>query len=456
METDLSADNFPLEKRCAFSEKYFHDFCNSLFSRLHIHDVLLVNYQAEISDFVRINHNQVRQAGNVTQHAVKLTLINGARQANASFHLSSNQKSDLEQAENLLSQIRQQLPHLPDDPYLNFAEKPNNTIHKGNDNLPVPQEAVKYSMNIAKGLDLVGIWASGVMMSGFANSLGQHNWHSNFNFNFDWSIYHHGDKAIKQSYAGYNWDQEQFEKRIDEARDTTNILAKSPKTITPGKYRVYLTPSALEEIVHLLYWGGFSIKNHRTLQTPLIRLIRKEAHLNNMINLLEDQEHGLSPVFTPEGFIKPQKISLIKSGNYENCLTNARSAREYGTDVNCSVERPQSLVMQGGTLKANEIFSALDTGIYISNLWYGNYSDRKNCRMTGMTRFATLWVENGVPVAPLDVMRFDESLYKMFGDNLLNLTEQTDLILDPSSYEQRSQHSMRLPGALIDNFTFTL
>ena len=38
---------------------------------------------------------------------------------------------------------------------------------------------------------------------------------------------------------------------------------------------------------------------------------------------------------------------------------------------------------------------SLGTGLWVSNLWYLNYSDRRACRMTGMPRFACLWVENG-------------------------------------------------------------
>jgi predicted Zn-dependent protease len=92
----------------------------------------------------------------------------------------------------------------------------------------------------------------------------------------------------------------------------------------------------------------------------------------------------------------------------------------------------------------------------VNNLWYLNYSDRPACRITGMTRFATLWVENGKIVAPVNVMRFDESLYRMFGNHLAGLTTERDLILDSDTYERRSTRSGRLPGALVEEFTFTL
>jgi predicted Zn-dependent protease len=79
-----------------------------------------------------------------------------------------------------------------------------------------------------------------------------------------------------------------------------------------------------------------------------------------------------------------------------------------------------------------------------------------NCRVTGMTRFASFWVEKGRLVAPLNVMRFDDSLFRVLGDNLEALTATPELILDPHSYDARSTESARLPGALVRDFALTL
>jgi len=73
-----------------------------------------------------------------------------------------------------------------------------------------------------------------------------------------------------------------------------------------------------------------------------------------------------------------------------------------------------------------------------------------------MTRFATFWVEKGVIQAPVNVMRFDETLYRMLGENLIGLTAERDLLLDSSTYHARSTASGHLPGALVGDFTFTL
>ncbi len=73
-----------------------------------------------------------------------------------------------------------------------------------------------------------------------------------------------------------------------------------------------------------------------------------------------------------------------------------------------------------------------------------------------MTRVATFWVEKGAIQAPLNVMRFDETLYRMFGEKLVGLTTERDLIFYSSTYGGRSTSSSRVPGALIEDFTFTL
>ena len=73
-----------------------------------------------------------------------------------------------------------------------------------------------------------------------------------------------------------------------------------------------------------------------------------------------------------------------------------------------------------------------------------------------MTRFATFWVERGQIVAPIDVMRFDDSVYRLLGENLIDLTAEREMLLDPSTYDARSTSSARLPGILLKALRFTL
>lgn len=98
----------------------------------------------------------------------------------------------------------------------------------------------------------------------------------------------------------------------------------------------------------------------------------------------------------------------------------------------------------------------IGNGLYVGNLWYLNYSDKPACRTTGMTRFATFAVDNGVLAAPVPAMRFDETIYRLLGDALVGLTRERETILDSDTYGRRSTRSARVPGALVDGLTFTL
>jgi hypothetical protein len=59
-------------------------------------------------------------------------------------------------------------------------------------------------------------------------------------------------------------------------------------------------------------------------------------------------------------------------------------------------------------------------------------------------------------VAPVDVMRFDDSVYRLLGGNLEALSAQPELLLATESYGSRRLASARLPGALVSAMTFTL
>lgn len=437
-------------------ESYFRALSASLCGQLGGQEVLLLNYQGESSDFVRLNKNKIRQAGRVQQQSLQLALIAAGRECTATFTLSGRRDEDLARAQGLLGQLREKLAYLPEDPHLNFATTVHSTSYCAENRLPRAEEAVDTLVAAASNLDLVGLWASGEMSHGFANSLGQFNWHSCFDFNLDWSLYREADKAVKQDYAGFTWNPSDVEQKIAAGRETLELLGRSPKRLVPGKYRVYLTPSALHELLQLLNWGAFGLKSHRTAQTPLLRMVREGVTLHRSVTIRENHAGGLSPCFTRGGFIKPDVVELIDEGAYRDCLANARSAKEYGASVNCGIEHPKSLDMAAGELDAQSVFKALDTGLYLSNLWYCNYSDRNHCRITGMTRFACLWVENGRPIAPLEVMRFDDSIFHILGEGLEELTREREQILDATSYEWRSDASAKLPGALVRDFTLTL
>jgi predicted Zn-dependent protease len=419
-------------------------------------ETLLSNLAAERSDFVRFNKALVRQAGSVEQSYLSLRLVRGGRQASASIALAGNE-DDLAPASSTLGRLRDALKDLPADPWLLINEKPQSSSTERHGTVLPAQEVVEQALRCAKGRDLVGFYAGGTIYRGFANSLGQRNWHEVDSFNFDWSIYRQADQAVKTSYAGFGWSPVEFAARMQRAAEQVELLALPVRKIEPGEYRAYLSPRALVDIVGLLSWGGFSARARQTKQSPLLRM-QEGRTLAPQVTLTENIGEGVAPSFQSEGFVKPAAVPLIQGGKLGEPLISPRSAKEYGLATNGASgdESPQSLDVAPGGLEEGKVLEALGTGLYISNLWYLNFSDRPAGRITGMTRFATFWVENGRIAAPVTPMRFDDSIYRILGESLVDLTRERELLPDPSTYGERQTSSARLPGALLSALRFTL
>lgn len=436
----------------------FYELVDYLSAKCHAGEVLLANISAENSNFVRFNNSLVRQAGSVEQSYLTLELISSKRHAKATVTLGGRPEDDRERCTELLTDLRGRLASIPDDPYLLYSTNVRSSELEGVDTLPDKQTVLEAIATAGAGRDMVGIYAAGEIERGFANSLGQKNYSQSYSFDLDWSFYRTADKAVKTSYAGFEWDSEAFNTKVADASRQLEVLSREPKTIEPGKYRVYLSPAAVNEFICILCWGGFGLKARETKFTPLLKMVAEGATLSDKFTILENTAGGIGPNFQSVGFIKPSEITLIDSGKLGDCLVSPRSAMEYGVDTNAAAdhEMPDSFDVSPGQIARDDVLGELDTGVYVSQLWYLNFSDRPAGRITGMTRFATFWVEGGQVVAPLNVMRFDETPYNVLGENLIGLTSERDFIPDPTSYSERSTQSARVPGALVKDFNFTL
>lgn len=416
-----------------------------------------LSYAAEASEFIRFNHAKVRQAGQVQQASVHFKLIDNGRHADLSITLSNDPEVDRQRLADGLQQLRETLPLLPADPYLMLNHTHWQSHHVQDQPLPGSEQVVEEIGRAGAGLDLVGIYAAGPISRGFASSGGAFGWHQANSFNFDFSLFHENGEAVKASYAGHAWDSQAFALRFQQAREQLEFLGRPLRTLAPGQYRAYLAPAALEEIMGMLAWGGFSAQSIASKHSPLQKLYAGDAALNPLVSLDEQVSGSLSPAFSDEGYPRSD-LSLIAAGSANAQLINSRSAAEYGLTTNGagSGEYPSALNMAAGRLSQQEILKQLGTGLYISNLWYLNYSDLPAARMTGLTRFATFWVENGQIQGPVSTMRFDDSLYSLLGSQLEDLTREREMILSTSTYGQRSTGSSHLPGALVKGLTLTL
>ncbi|MFO1312216.1 MAG: metallopeptidase TldD-related protein [Burkholderiales bacterium] len=438
-------------------ETYFEEIARVAQSALAPGERFTATLDAEETDFVRMNRGKVRQPGSVRQCYLSLRLIAGTRHAEHTLSLKGDPGDDAQAVRDALASLRSAMPELADDPLLLLPSEVRNTRSVRAGTLAPAEAVVEDILREADGCDLVGIYAGGPIYRGFANSEGQRNWHETTAFNFQWSLYHRADKAVKTGYAGFAWNEGEFAHKMREARERLALIGRPSRALPPGQYRAYLAPAAMEEIASVLCWGGFSGRALATRQSGLAKM-REGASLDPRVSFVEDTAQGVAPSFQAEGFPRPDRVPLVESGRLVGSLVSPRTAREFGLTENGAngYEMPESLSMGGGTLRCADALEALGTGLAIGNLHYLNYSDRPACRITGMTRFATFWVEDGKVVAPVDVLRFDDTLYRLLGENLEHLTRETEFILDAGTYQARQLASLRVPGALVKEMAFTL
>lgn len=439
-------------------QTHFDSLARHLFGTLGGQEQATASLAAEQSDFIRFNRGRVRQAGAVSQADLALTLVSGRRQATQTMTLSGDLADDTRLGTQALADLRAVLEHVPEDPWLTLHESNavNAEIHASA--LPCAEDMVAAVCAAADRADLVAHLASGTVIRAFASSFGQRNWFERPDFALDFSLHDDGDKAVKGTFAGQTFDAARLERRMADAAQTLAIMRRPARQLEPGTYDAWLAPAAGAEVLDLLAWGGFGARAHHTRTSTLARLAAGTVRLNESVTLAEQPLGGTAPRFSPTGHPRPDRVSLISEGRMDCLLRSPRSAAEFGGEANgaSNGESPDALRMSAGDLPAEQALATLGTGLAISNLWYLNYSDRNACRMTGMTRFATVWVENGQPVAPVEVMRFDDSVYDLLGAKLERLGSECEFLPDTGTYRTRSIGSVSLPGWLVRGMTLTL
>jgi predicted Zn-dependent protease len=439
-------------------KELFFALADHAFAGLQDSEVLLLNFSGEVTDFVRFNHGQVRQPMTVRQAQLGLTLIDGMRRNELTLTLAGTPLQDRGTVTAAVQSLRAELPRLPEDPYLLYSSEATRSERIDAGTLPGAASAIEDVVDAARGTDLVGLLASGPIMRGFASSVGARHWHAVDAFLLDWSLYHSGDKAVKCAWSGSTWDRAELDRRIGEARQQLAHLATPPRTLEPGEYRAYLAPAALDELLWMLNWGGVSEKAQRTKQSCIQKLVEGEAAFSPLLGIAEDIAGGLAPAFDESGFTKPARVDLVLDGRHRGSMVSPRTSAEYGIASNGAGEGEgvAAMAVGAGTLREEDVLASLGTGLYVGNLHYLNFSDRAGGRVTGMTRFATFWVEDGRIAAPVNVMRWDDTLYRMLGENLEALTDRAHWILDNRTYGERSVQTSRVPGALLGKMAFTL
>ena len=479
------------ERAVSQSETVFNQLLEAIGNQLSAHSSrstqsethFTLSLAGEDSQFTRFNSAKVRQSGQVRDAQLRLTLMSAQQTTQARLPFTGHFKTDWESAQRILNDLQADLPYLPEDPYVVLPSAAgqirSREVRSGK--LIASNAIAKAILSPVSHLDFAGLYAGGITYRAYGDSAGKRHWFEAPSFTLDYSLFtssasasssstsqsgprqsglrQSGYKAVKGTLAGQTWNSADYQKNIERSQQQLALLQRPTESVARGAYRTYLAPAAVADLMDTLMYGGLGEASLRQGSSAFEKLEQGEATLSRQFSLGEDFQRIGVPRFNEDGLIAPSQLSVIHQGRWATSLVNARSAKEYSKRSNAA-NRSESLrapVVAPGQLEEAEILSALDTGLYLSNLHYLNWSDLHAGRITGMTRYACFWVERGEIVAPIENLRFDDSFYRFLSEEaLLGLTKKQAFLPAVDTYERRSLGGIWTPGMLIDQFRYTL
>lgn len=445
-------------------ETVFNRLTEAVGDRLSPSHHFTLSIAGEDSQFTRFNQAKVRQTGQVCDGQLRLTLMTATQTAAATVPFIGEFDTDWGMAQQALTTLQAELPQLPVDPYIVLpspasvpADSSSREVRTGE---LLPAKVIAETLlNPVQTLDFSGLYAAGLSYRAYSDSAGKRHWFETPSFTLDYSLF--GDRphqAVKGTLAGRQWNRQTYQQNIAAAQQQLALSQRPIKAIPKGRYRTYLAPAAVADLIETVIYGGLGEAALRQGNSAFSKLEQGEATLSEQFSVGEDFQRAGVPRFNTSGQVAPPQLPIIQSGRWETSLVSARSAKEYGKPSNAANTREtlRAPALVPGQLPADQVLGELDTGLYLSNLHYLNWSDLTAGRITGMTRYACFWVEDGEIVAPIENLRFDDDFYRFLGEGLMALTDRLTFLPAVGTYERRLLGGMWMPGMLIDQFRYTL
>ncbi len=361
-------------------KEIFQEICSQVFSSLKNNEQLTIYLEGENSQYFRFNDSKLRQSGIIEDYAVTISLFLNKKSLQAATTVSSDIESSVNNLKNEIHALRDPLSLIPENEFTSFPDSFESVEMIQSGQLPHRNEILEALMDVITKDYLTGVWTSGKIFRACSTSEGTNHWFEKDSFIFDFSLIDEKENMVKVLFPGSSWDKNKFDAAFKEASNKLKLMNKPKMELKPGKYRVWFEPNAVADFVD----ESFSSK--------------ATAPFNSRGEVSKD-------------------VNIINKGELNNTLINSKTALEYGISSNFAEEANswgmgeymRSPFMDSGDIDKDLRLQKLGTGIFISNIHYLNWSDSLGGRITGLTRYACYWVEDGKMVAPIKTMRFDDS-----------------------------------------------
>ena len=241
------------------------------------------------------------------------------------------------------------------------------------------------------------------------------------------------------------------------AKDAVDSI--NPKTLDIGEYEAIFPPAAMSTFTGFMALLGFSAKSYQEGNNFLRDKIGSQV-FDEKLNIIDDgrslETYNASP-FDGEGTPK-QKLILVKDGIPMNlCYDNYYAKKDNLDSTGHALPKfSRGFFYRGVPIPVNQIIESKDSetqemiedtkkGVYITRLHYVNPIRHDLAVISGMTRDACWYIENGEIKYPIKVMRFTDSIPRMF--------KNVDMIGSDSTVNITS--TLTSPTIKVSSFKFT-
>lgn len=237
----------------------------------------------------------------------------------------------------------------------------------------------------------------------------------------------------------------------------------APVTLPPGEHPVVLAPAAVGELLTWLGLTAFNGLAHAEGRGALDGRLGTRV-VASQVNLSDSPRH---PGTLPRGFdaegVPKTPLPLIQDGVAHAVAHDTRSAARAGARSTGHALAPggsswgpvpTNLVLAGGgAADETELCRGVERGLYVTRLWYVNGVRPKETVLTGVTRDGTFLIEDGAVTAPVEDLRFTDSVLRLLC-GVEAMTADTRLVSEGEFYGRRFASGVVAPAARIAAMRF--
>ncbi len=369
------------------------------------------------TDFLRFYRSQANY--NISKRTVVLNGTVEREKRKFSFQIAD---PDGAKAEAMVEQAVALLNDLPPDPdFTSFEDDPTQYDYHGfvkaADSAPLSRKLDILEQAAAAagplGFDIYGTFIT-VNSDGFllqSNGLDKRIFVSPLMLDMK-AVKRDGGVSVINSFGGTSLD------RFDPAAFMAELARKMkwatlPVTdVDPGDYTVILAPHAVYSFLTALFSGAYG----PALDNGTSFFEGKEGKpvFPESVTVASRPDHSrLIPFpYNGDGHIA-RPLSFIDKGIFRDFVMNHYYAHKLNRPKNGSVG-VSALVMEPGNGSLEQMIGGVERGLYIGNLHYMNFINRKETSVTGLTRDGTFLIEKGKIVKVVNNLRYTVKISSVF------------------------------------------